>query len=134
MRALALAGIATPGFSVMTTLTLVPSGVTEFTVPTGTPSTRTVEPGYTPMVSAKYAVICLAGLTRCSTSTPPTISATATTPAPIPMSQFLPIMALSRFRGLAADRRGVSRRVRVGNQAAQVDVEPAAVAERVAEQ
>ena len=41
----AFAGTGTPEFSVIVTLTLVPSGVTEFTVPTGTPSIRTVEPG-----------------------------------------------------------------------------------------
>ena len=43
--ALASAGTGTPEFTVMVTLTPVPWGWTESTVPTGTPSTRTVEPG-----------------------------------------------------------------------------------------
>ena len=43
--ALASAGTGTPEFTVMVTLTSVPWGWIESTVPTGTPSTRTVEPG-----------------------------------------------------------------------------------------
>ena len=43
--AFASAGTATPEFTVMVTLTCVPWGWIASTVPTGTPSTRTVDPG-----------------------------------------------------------------------------------------
>ena len=53
VAAVALAGTGTPEFTDMVTLTWVPSGCTALTVPTGTPSTRTVDPGKTLIASLK---------------------------------------------------------------------------------
>ena len=53
-------------------------------MPTDTPSTRTVDPGYTPMVLVKYAVTCVPGLPEVSTS-PAEISAMAAATAVIAM-------------------------------------------------
>src|SRR5690242_1036632 len=131
----------------MVTLTSVPWGWTESTVPTGTPSTRTVEPGYTTIASLKYAVTCMPLWLAWYTRTPPATSAAATMTAPAPSTsrsrrvrsrppiRIVIIAGTSGFRGLAPGRgTRAGWQVGLGNDTAQVGVEPAAVAQGVAEQ